>query len=375
MKKNKLFVLTLLLILPAAVLGKSEFKLGADNVERSFTDFIKDDHQIAFFGLASNYNDIYYYIVKKDEIKKIEINSQATLKENECLAVVKRLNVMLIKEVGLSVKLDKEEFSIDTQISLMSKNSMIKIVQKSELSAISPELEKIRYYHLWAPLAWLSKLIESILVLIQTYIVSSWGVVIIVFATLLKLLLLPVGIMTTNFQRKVSEVQSSLAPKLSDIKTNYDGEEAHNRLMAAHKELGVSPFYTLKPMLGFFIQIPILIAVFNALGEMPQFFGQSFLWIENLAYPDSIGQLPFEMPMFGDTISLLPFIMTVVTLYSTIVFQNRHASEVEMKRQKRYLYYMAAAFFVLFYPFPAVMVLYWAFANFLHIIQQQFIKI
>ena len=123
----------------------------------------------------------------------------------------------------------------------------------------------------------LSKLIESILVLIQTYIVSSWGVVIIVFAILLKLLLLPVGIMTTNFQRKVSQVQSSLAPKLSDIKTNYDGEEAQNSLMAAHKELGVSQFYALKPMLGLFIQIPILIAIFNALGEMSQFAGQSFL--------------------------------------------------------------------------------------------------
>jgi len=123
----------------------------------------------------------------------------------------------------------------------------------------------------------LSKLIESILVLIQTYIVSSWGAVIIVFAILLKLLLLPVGIMTTNFQRKVSQIQSSLAPKLSDIKANYDGEEAHNRFMIAHKELGVSPFYALKPMLGLFIQLPIMIAVFNTLGEMSQFAGQSFL--------------------------------------------------------------------------------------------------
>jgi YidC/Oxa1 family membrane protein insertase len=145
--------------------------------------------------------------------------------------------------------------------------------------------------------------------------------------------------------------------------------------MNAHKELGVSPFYTLKPMLGSLIQVPILIAVFNALGEMPQLDGESFLWIENLAYPDSIGHLPFAIPMFGDTISLLPFIMTAVTLYSTIIFRNRHAPEAEVKSQKRNLYLMAGAFFILFYPFPAAMVLYWTLANMLQTIQQQVIKI
>ena len=181
--------------------------------------------------------------------------------------------------------------------------------------------------------------------------------------------------MTVRFQRRVSQVQAQLAPKLSEIKANYDGEEAHNYLIAAHKDLGVSPFYTLKPILGSFIQIPILIVVFNVLGEMPQFVGQPFLWIGNLAYPDIIGPLPFIIPMLGDTVNPLPFIMTVITLYSTIIFQNRYAPKAEMKRQKRNLYFMATVFFVLFYPFPAVMVLYWAVTNFLHIIQQQFIKI
>ena len=52
-----------------------------------------------------------------------------------------------------------------------------------------------------------------------------------------------------RFQRRVSQVQAQLAPQLAEIKANYDGEEAHNRLMAAHKSLGVLPFYTLKPML------------------------------------------------------------------------------------------------------------------------------
>lgn len=105
-------------------------------------------------------------------------------------------------------------------------------------------------------------------------------------------------------------------------------------------------------MLGTFIQIPILIAVFNALGKMSQLDMQSFFWIGNLAYPDAISSLPLVIPTLGSTLNLLPLVMTAVTVFSTITFENSHASHAELKKQKRNLYLMAAAFFFLFYPFP-----------------------
>mgnify|MGYP006125295289 CR=1 FL=1 len=339
----------------------------------SSTAQIEESH--TFFGLASFYNNTNYYVVSSDGLHKISEGDSVELKSSQWLAVVARFNVGLIHAVGNSVHLDTSKLIIDKPATLSGLNSFTSVVNKSELPSIAPELDQIRYAHLWWPLAWLAKVVESLLVSIQSNIVSNWGFTIVIFSILLKFILLPVGIMTVRFQRRVSQVQAQLAPKLSEIKANYDGEEAHNYLIAAHKDLGVSPFYTLKPVLGSFIQIPILIVVFNVLGEMPQFVGQPFLWIGNLAYPDIIGPLPFIIPMLGDTVNPLPFIMTVITLYSTIIFQNRYAPKAEMRRQKRNLYYMATVFFVLFYPFPAVMVLYWAVTNFLHIIQQQFIKI
>lgn len=362
-----------LILISSSILYSSDIDI--ENIKKKIDKLILGENHYIFFGLASFYNNTNYYVVKKNSIEKIEINSKITLKENEWLAIVERLNVILIKESDLMLELTDSNFNIDSQLPLTKRNTIIKMVSKSELSSVAPELDKIRYFHLWGPLAWLAKVIESGLVLIQTYLVSNWGLVIIVFAVLLKLLLLPVGIATIRFQRKVSQVQSSLAPKLAEIKANYNGEEAHNRLMAAHKELGVSPFFTLKPMLGSFIQVPILIATFNVLGEMPQFDGQSFLWIENLAYPDSIMHLTFSVPMFGDTINLLPFLMIIITIYSTMLFQNKHAPDAEVKRQKRNLYFMAFLFFVLFYPFPAVMVFYWVLANILQLIQQKYLEI
>ena len=90
------------------------------------------------------------------------------------------------------------------------------------------------------------------------------------------------------------------------------------KIMEAHKNLGVSPFFSLRPMLVTLIQFPILIATFNALGEMPQFQGVSFLWIEDLAYPDSLASLPTRLAIFGSEVSLLPFVMSALTLASMI---------------------------------------------------------
>jgi YidC/Oxa1 family membrane protein insertase len=329
----------------------------------------------AFYGLASYYNNINYFIVEKDGLRRLDESEAFEINRAQWLAVVGRFNVLLIKANGLSMNLDKSKLIINNPQILIQSDTIVSVVTKAELSSIAIELDQIRYAHLWSPFSWMAKVVELSLVTINTDIVSNWGLAIVIFSVLLKLLLLPVGMMTVSFQRKVSQVQARLAPRLAEIKINYDGEEAHNHLMAAHKELRVTPFYTLKPMLGSFIQIPIMIAVFNALGEMPQLDGQLLLWIDNLAYPDVVGHLPFYIPMFGDTLSILPFVMTVVTLFSTVIFQNRHALKVEVIRQKRNLYLMAIAFFVLFYPFPAVMVLYWTLTNLLQTIQQQIIRI
>ncbi|MDX2345573.1 MAG: YidC/Oxa1 family membrane protein insertase, partial [Legionella sp.] len=251
----------------------------------------------AFFGLAAYYNNVNYYVVDADTLRRINEDEVVTLRKNQWLAAVGRLKVLLIKAEGLSVHLDEKALIISNSEVLSQSSVEVKTVSKPELSSIALELDQIRYAHLGQPLAWLTKLVERSLTVIQANIVSNWGMTVVVFGVLLKIFLLPVSMMTVRFQRKVSQVQGLLAPQLAEIKANYDGEEAHNRLMAAHAALGVSPFYTMKPMLGSLIQIPILIAVFNALGEMPQFGGQAFLWIENLAYPDLLGTFSFSVPM------------------------------------------------------------------------------
>lgn len=336
----------------------------------SFIDaHVKEGH--AFHGLASYYGNVSLYIVDGDGLRQLAEGDSATLAGPQWLAVAGRLNVLVIRMPGLSVSLGAQGPVFDNAQILAGPGPEALLLDKSELAATAPELDRIAYAHLWRPLAWLSRRMEAILVFIQSHGIANWGLAIAAFAVLLKLALLPVGIMTTRLQREGSQVQAMLAPQLAAIKAKYDGEEAHNRMMAAYKQANVSPFYTLKPMLGSLIQIPILIAIFNTLGEMPQFAGHSFLWIDNLAYPDSFGRLPFVVPWIGNDISLLPWVMTAVTVFSSLVYKNRFAPAAELRRQKRNIYLMAFFFLVLFYPFPAAMVLFWAAVNLLQILQQK----
>jgi membrane protein insertase Oxa1/YidC/SpoIIIJ len=108
------------------------------------------------------------------------------------------------------------------------------------------------------------------------------------------------------------------------------------------------------------------------LSENPALDNAGFLWITNLARPDSLYTFSFSLPYFGNSFNLLPFCMTFFTLLSSWIFFDTSLSKELAKKQRRNLYLMAAFFFVLFYNFPAGMVLYWTVNNILALLKTLF---
>jgi membrane protein insertase Oxa1/YidC/SpoIIIJ len=84
--------------------------------------------------------------------------------------------------------------------------------------------------------------------------------------------------------------------------------------------------------------------------------------------------LPFVIPYFGGTLNLLPLLMMVITVLSVLNFQDKHLQGDLLKQQQIKLYLMALAFFILFYTFPAGMVLYWTASNSLQLIKALVVK-
>ena len=254
-------------------------------------------------------------------------------------------------------------------------NLKIQILLKSNLVNINKTYEKLKYSHLSKPFRVLCMGIEALLLWLNSLHVLGWGITIILFSFLFKIFILPVNIFLIHVQRKVSKIQISLMPELENIKSKFSGEEAHHKFILAHKARGITPYYKLKPLFLTLIPIPFLVAIFNVIGELDQISGHSFLWIKDIAYPDNIFEISFYIPFLGDKINLLPILMFIISILSSIGYRNKIISIKELNKQKLNLYLMSFVFLLLFYPFPSAMVLYWTFSNIWSAIQQKLIQI
>ena len=200
-------------------------------------------------------------------------------------------------------------------------------------------------------------------------IVPSWGLAICLLAVLVRILLYPMARWALSSQQKFAQVQREIQPEMARIKKKYRGGEQSERILKLYEKHGVSPLAGLKPLLIVLVQIPIFVALFHVLGQAFELRDASFLWMESLAKPDQLFAFGVDLPFFGGYFNMLPVLMAITTLVTIKLSPAPASSDAERRRQNIFLGLMALAFFLLFYPFPSGMVLYWTMANVLHILQ------
>ena len=378
-KKIKILILLFLIIfIPNLAFAEiKNFNTKPDNINTIIKNEIKDP--FFYSGLAAFYNKVSAYIVSDDKIEKLDDGFFYNIKPKQSLAIIGHYKILIIKDINgaLLIKNDKiiwQEGEASKQ-EFNEKNFRAQLLSKSDLTHLAQPYQKIKYAHLWEPFRLLSIGIESILLWINSLHLFGWGVTIILSSLVFTVFILPINILLIRSQRKMFYVQASLAPELEDIKFNFSGEEAHNRFMAAHKARGVSPFYNLRPLIYTLVPIPFLIAIFNVLGELDLILGHSFLWIQDLAYPDGIFHFKTYIPLIGNSINLLPILMIPLTIFATLLHKNKIISVKSLRKQKLKLYFIGFGIFLLFYPFPSGMVLYWTSASIWQLIQQRIIRI
>lgn len=378
-KQDIIFLLIIFIfILPCstyAEISRLEFK--PNNLNKIIENQIKS--QFSFSGLGSFYNNVSSYIVDREGVKKVDHKTIHKLSQDQSLALIGHYKILIINKMDIAFsfvdgKIYWQKIK-DNEKKLSKNNLQAKLLLKSDLIKLSKPFQKLKYVHLWEPIRLLSIWVEIILIWLNSLHFFGWGTSIILLSILFKIFILPANILLLRSQKKVSQIRSSLKQELENIKSNFDGEIAHSKFMAAHKNKGVTPFYNLRPLFLTFIPIPFLIAIFNVLGELDLILNHSFLWIKNLAYPDAIYFFEYNIPFLGNSLNLLPILMTILTILGVIFLHNKILSLNELGRQKRNLYFMAFGFFVLFYPFPSAMVLYWTFTNLWSLIQQKIIKV
>ena len=191
--------------------------------------------------------------------------------------------------------------------------------------------------------------------------IPNYGMVVILFAILIKILLNPLTVRQFKSTKKMQEIQ----PKLQKIKEKYknDTQKLSKAQMQLFKDSGYNPASSCLPL---FLQMPILFAVFTVFRTTIDFRGAPFFgWITDLSVPDtlfSIGGLP---------INILPFFMGA-TMFLQQKMMSPNSSDPQ---QKTMMYAMNGVFLILFYTFPSGLNLYYSVFNLLSIAQQKYMGV
>ncbi|MCY3630151.1 MAG: membrane protein insertase YidC [Bacteroidota bacterium] len=196
-------------------------------------------------------------------------------------------------------------------------------------------------------------------------IIESYGLVIIVFCLLIKVVLLPLTLSSYKSMAKMRELQ----PKMQEIKEKYpdNPQKQQEATIKMYRESGTNPLGACLPML---LQYPIIIALWQFLQQSIEIRQQGFLWAPDLSAPDVILNLPFSIPFYGDFVAGFTILMGL----SMIVQMRMQATPASGPQAKIFMYMMPAMIFVIFNRLPSGLSLYYFCFNVFSAVQQQFIN-
>ena len=198
--------------------------------------------------------------------------------------------------------------------------------------------------------------------------IPSYGLVIIVFALLVKLLLWPLTAVSYRNAAKMRE----LTPQLNAVKEKYgeDPQKQQEAMMRVYKEAGVNPLGGCLPML---LQYPLLIALWRFFQSTLVLRGESFLWAADLSAPDPVLPLPFTIPFVGDYLAGFTMLMAASMIISMRLSMSS-SSGMAGGQQKVLMYMMPLVFFLFFNRFPSGLSLYYLAFNIFSIVQQRMVN-
>ena len=194
--------------------------------------------------------------------------------------------------------------------------------------------------------------------------IPNYGFVLLVFSLIIKLIVYPLTHKSYESMKKMQALQ----PKLAEIKGKYGNnkQQLNKKTMGMYKEYGVNPLGGCLPIL---IQMPLLIALFNVFRTTIELRNEPFIWwIKDLSSPDVIFTLPFHIPMYGNTVAVLPFIMAGMM----VIQQKLSGTDSSNPQQKYMMYFMPIFMLLIFNNFPSGLVLYYTLFNLFTILQQKY---
>ncbi len=147
-----------------------------------------------------------------------------------------------------------------------------------------------------------------------------------------------------------------LQPKINELKQKYgdDREKLARAQMELWRKYDINPLGGCLPV---FVQFPVFIGLYTCLNTAVDLRLSRFLWIDNLAAPDALFQMPFSLPFLGQDFNILPCINVTLFLVQQKLFMPPPTDE-QQELQHKMMNVMTILFAVMFWHVPAGLCIY-----------------
>ena len=184
---------------------------------------------------------------------------------------------------------------------------------------------------------------------------SNYGLIIIIMVLIIRVILSPL-----TYKSHISMAKMRvLKPELDAIKEKHDGDmqKAQSDQMELYRKAGINPLSGCIPVL---LQFPILVSLFYFIPSAIELRLESFLWADDLSSYDSILSLPFNVPFYGDHVSLFTLLMAGSTILYTMANSQMTTIQGPMKTMQ---YLMPIMFLFFFNSYPSGLSYYYFITN------------
>lgn len=176
--------------------------------------------------------------------------------------------------------------------------------------------------------SWISRFVIIPLFRFLGGFISNFGIIILIMTILLKIVISPLTIKSYTSSAKMSAIK----PEIDKLNAKYpkpdDAMKKQQATMDLYKRAGISPMGGCLPML---LQFPILWAMFRFFPASIELRQQGFLWADDLSTYDSILDFGFNIPLYGDHISLFALLMAVTMFFYSKMTASQMSTDPNMK--------------------------------------------
>jgi YidC/Oxa1 family membrane protein insertase len=200
---------------------------------------------------------------------------------------------------------------------------------------------------------------------------TNYGIIILLMTIIIKMALFPLTYRSYISQAKMRVLKPEVDKITAKFPKREDAMKKQQATMDLYKRAGVSPLGGCLPMV---LQMPILFAMFRFFPTSIELRQESFLWADDLSTYDSILDLPFNIPMYGDHVSLFTLLMTVSTIITMRINSPAQTGSSQMPGMQGMMYIMPVMFMVFLNNFSAGLTYYYFLANIITFIQNLITK-